>query len=96
MKKAETMKDLKEPLANYADRKTQDIENSRANRTAINKIFRKYDDSNLWPIKGRFNATDRAIRRAQKFNRETGRDMAGLEYCLFLESEISRIVNSEG
>lgn len=93
-KKPKNMKDKKERLPNYADRKTLHITDSKENITAINKIFRQYDESFLWPINGRFCATERAIKTAQKFNRETGSDMAGLEYCLFLESEISRIVNS--
>lgn len=84
-----------EPLANKADRLTQDIEDPRQNRTAINKIFREADESHLYPIKGKFNATDRAIRRAQKFSRQSSIDMAGLEYSLFLKEEISRIVNNE-
>lgn len=89
------MKDVKEPLADYANRKTADIENDRTNRTAINKIFRQYDESNLYPINGQFNVTERAIKNAQKFNRESGNNMAGLEYCLFLDNEISRIVNNQ-
>lgn len=61
----------------------------------INAIFREQDDSALWPICGRFNATDRAIRRLRKLRRD-GLELApGLEYWLALETEISRIVNSE-
>lgn len=61
----------------------------------INAIFRGQDDSALWPICGRFNATDRAIRRLRKLRRD-GLELApGLEYWLALEAEISRIVNSE-
>lgn len=61
----------------------------------INAIFRGRDDSALWPICGRFNATDRAIRRLRKLRRD-GLELApGLEYWLALEAEISRIVNSE-
>ena len=82
------------PISNMAHKQTEFIEDSRKNRTAINKIFREHDESHLWPIKSRFNATERAIKQAQKFNRETGIDMAGLEYCLFLEDRIIEIVNS--
>lgn len=88
-------KSKNQPLSNYAWNQTKFIENNRANRAAINKIFRAHDESHLYPVRGRFDATERAIRRAQRFNRETGNDMAGLEYCLFLESEISNIVNEE-
>lgn len=57
----------------------------------INKHFRKINDSEKWPIKGRFNTTERAIRRIRKLFPE----LQGLEYALTLESEISRIVNKE-
>lgn len=73
----------------------ENISNPRANRTAINRLFRDQDDSHLWPINGRFSVIERAIKHAQWFNRETGIDMVGLEYALFLEAEESRIVNDE-
>ena len=57
----------------------------------INKYFRKNDESDKWPICGKFNATERAIRKVRKFFSE----LQGLEYALELESEISRIVNRE-
>jgi hypothetical protein len=65
----------------------------RANKAAINKMFREQDDSHLWPINGRFNVTERAIRKARWFQRETGVELVGLEYAYFLEEETSRIVN---
>ena len=59
----------------------------------INAYFRKNDDSHLWPICGRFNATERAIRRLRRM-RKQGLDVNdGLEYYLSLEAEIIRIVN---
>lgn len=59
----------------------------------INAYFRKTDDSHLWPIRGRFNATERAIRRIRKRRRD-GLDVNhGYEYYLTLENEISEIVN---
>lgn len=59
----------------------------------INAYFRKNDDSHLWPICGRFNATERAIRRLRRMRRQ-GLDInSGYEYYLSLESEIIRIVN---
>ena len=54
----------------------------------INKHFRYYDESDLWPISGRFSAVDRAIRRLSghiyifTYN---------VEYIDALESEISNI-----
>lgn len=67
----------------------------RANITEINRLFRRQDESGLWPICGKFNATDRAIRQAQRFVRESGCPLYGLEYALFLDDALSRIVNGE-
>ena len=75
-----------EQIADRADRY-----NGRANIAAINRLFRRQDESHLWPIRNRFNATERAIRRL----RREGYDGAGLEYAYALDSEISRIVNSD-
>jgi len=61
-------------------------------RKNINKLFRQQDDSHLWPVSGKFNVTERAIRRANKMERANG-TMSPLEYALFLEEETSRIVN---
>lgn len=65
-----------------------------ANTRAINKLYREDDQSNLWPILGKFNATERAIRQARKFQQQAGA-VYGLEYCYLLDSLISQIVNSE-
>lgn len=63
-----------------------------ANIRAINKMFRDQDESHLWPINNRFNATERAIRHARAFMRDAG-PMAGYEYAAFLDADLSRIVN---
>ena len=55
----------------------------------INAYFRENDESNKWPVCGRFNATERAIRNVRKQGLN-----GGLEYYLALEAEIGRIVNS--
>ena len=60
----------------------------------INAYFRKHDYSHLWPICGRFNATERAIRRIRRYRRDGLEVHPGLEYYLTLEREISEIVNS--
>lgn len=60
----------------------------------INKIFRSNDDSNEWPIQGRFNATERAIRRLRKLQRLNG-PLEGYEYWCCLDEEIVRIVNNQ-
>ena len=59
----------------------------------INAYFRKNDDSHLWPICGKFNATERAIRRLRKLRRDGLCVNDGFEYYLALVAEISRIVN---
>lgn len=65
----------------------------RANRAAINRAFRAADESHLWPISGRFDATERAIRAVRRFMHEVG-ELSGLEYALALDAELSRIVNA--
>lgn len=78
------------------------IESRKANKMIttkekrqVNKQFRSKDESNLWPISGRFNATDRAIRRLQRLNRQAGYEISDCKYSyeLTLENEISKIVN---
>ena len=63
-----------------------------ANIKAINKLFREQDESHLFPISGKFNATERAIRQARKFMAESG-PVYGYEYTLLLDNCISNIVN---
>ena len=60
-----------------------------ANRRAIFKHYRGLDESHLYPIRNRFNVTKREIQHESKL----GDALIGLELCLYLESEISRIVN---
>lgn len=69
--------------------------NGVANRAAINRLFRAQDESDLYPIQGRFNATERAIRRLRKQAADGLCIGDGLEYALSLEAEISHIVNHE-
>ena len=56
----------------------------------INRHFRNEDESDKWPICGKFNVTERAIRKVRKQGLN-----GGLEYYLALEAEIGRIVNDE-
>ena len=58
---------------------------------AINTVFRKHDKSGLYPIRGKFNATERAIRRLRR-NRL---GLQGMEYSAALDCEIFNIVNAE-
>ena len=66
----------------------------RANRQAIFTHYRNLDESNLYPVLNDFNATERAIRRLYTFEQKSGEYLTGLELCLFLDPEISNIVNS--
>ena len=59
----------------------------------INRAFRAVDESHLFPINGRFNVTERAIRRIRVVLSRFGANTGGYEYCLMLENEISNIVN---
>ena len=61
----------------------------------INRHFRNEDESDKFPICGKFNVTERAIRRLRKQRREGLVLNEGLEYYLALETEIGRIVNDE-
>lgn len=65
-----------------------------AERRAINALYRAQDESRLYPINGEFNATERAIRQANKYERGAG-PVYGLEYCYLLDSLLSQIVNGE-
>ena len=64
------------------------------NIKAINRLYRNQDESHLYPINGRFDATERAIRKARAFQRDSGA-VYGLEYCYLLEELLSNIVNGE-
>ena len=61
----------------------------------INKYFRENDESNKFPICGKFNVTERAIRKIRRLRREGLCVEEGLEYYLTLEREIGEIVNDE-
>lgn len=76
--------------------KTEHIDDTEKNRAAIRKLYHAQDESHLWPIRGKFNVTTRAAKRVSYYLiRGAGYDLAGLEYCLTLEDEMSRIVNDE-
>ena len=64
-----------------------------ANIKAINKLYREQDESHLFPICNRFNATERAIKKARKFQADTDY-VYGLEYSLLIDSLLSEIVNN--
>lgn len=60
----------------------------------INKRFLANDESHLWPINGRFNATKRAIRRIQRLEKEGLIIEDPLSYEQILNDTISEIVNN--
>lgn len=78
-----------EQIAGLADEK-----DGIANIRAINRLYRDQDDSHKWPINGKFNATERAIRRVRTLTRHNGA-IAGMEYAYAIDWEISQIVNDE-
>ena len=60
----------------------------------VNKEFRDKDESHLWPISGRFNVTERCIRRIQHLRQE-GLEIEDREsYRALLDDMISQVVNS--
>jgi len=62
----------------------------------VNKEYRANDESHLWPICGKFNATERAIRKARYIRRETGDDHTSYgRYPELLDALLSEIVNAE-
>ena len=61
----------------------------------INAYFLHFDESNKFPICGKFNATKRAINRIRRQKKAGLMLDPGLEYYLYLENEISNIVNAE-
>ena len=64
-----------------------------ANIRAINKLYRQQDNSHLYPVNNAFNVTERAIRKAREFQRQSGA-CYGLEYCYLIDSILSDIVNN--
>lgn len=63
-----------------------------ANIREINRLYRLQDESRLYPVCGKFDVTERAIRRVREMARHNGA-MYGLEYAYCLDAEISEIVN---
>jgi hypothetical protein len=67
---------------------------TRANIIAVNRAMRALDDSGSWPIRSRFNGTDRAIDRVRRaWCSELYAN--GLDsYVRAVDAEIGRIVNA--
>ncbi len=62
-------------------------------RADVNRLFLAQDDSNLWPVSGRFNVTRRAINRVRRLEREGLVLDDLLAYALTIEQISSEIVN---
>ena len=75
-------------IANKADKFE-----GQANIKEINRLYRRQDESHFYPISNRFDATERAIRKARAFQRDAGA-VYGLEYSLLIDGILSDIVNS--
>ena len=60
----------------------------------INKLFRDNDESGLWPVRGRYNVTERAIRRVRRDVLPHTGPTGGIEYAETLSNTISEIVNN--
>ena len=59
----------------------------------INRQHRANDDSDKWPIEGRFSVVERAIRQGAQFRRDYG-PISPEEYSALLDQLESEIVNS--
>jgi hypothetical protein len=62
---------------------------------AVNKVFRERDESHLFPIRGKFDVTERAIRRVRKMYHDGAEWYSAEDYIAHLEATISEIVNDE-
>ena len=68
---------------------------THANVRRVNAAMRALDDSSSYPIRSRFNGTDRAIRRVREWARSDGYFDHGLSsYVRMVDAEIGRIVNA--
>jgi hypothetical protein len=65
------------------------------NTGAINQHFRAQDESNFYPICGRFNATERAIRKVRREFAECGMRCEGWEYALAIDVALDQIISQE-
>jgi len=61
------------------------------NTRVINRHFRAQDESHLYPISGRFNATERAIRKVRREFAECGIPRTGIEYAEAVDAHLDNI-----
>lgn len=62
----------------------------------VNKIFRNVEkpEIGLWPVRGRFDLAERAIRKARKLINDGMIVNSNLEYILLLDQIAGEIVNN--
>ncbi len=65
---------------------------TRGDIILINRFYRKIDESHLYPVRNRFNVTERAIRKVRVYAGQTEIDTPQA-YFDWMESVISEIVN---
>ena len=73
----------------------EQIASMSKSKTDVNRHFLKQDDSDLWPISGRFNVTKRAINRIKRLQAQGLIFDSLLSYALTIEQITSEIVNDE-
>jgi len=79
-----------EEIVAIAEKKSDTV---KGQRTIINALYNRQDESHLWPVRNRFDATKRAIRRVCAFERAYG-ILSNLEYAYAIDKELSDIVNN--
>lgn len=62
---------------------------------SINMEYRRKDESHKWPINGKFNVTERAIRQVRTLAQAMGGIHNMYEYRALLDQHIAAIVNDE-
>ena len=71
----------------------QKVQDTEKWKSQIERLLLAQDDSHLWPVRGKFNATKRAIGRIKRAEKNGLYIESPLEYALILDAEISSIVN---
>ncbi len=65
---------------------------TRSDVILINRFYRQTDESHLYPVRNRFNVTERAIRKVRAYSQATEIDTPQA-YFDWVETVISEIVN---
>lgn len=78
--------------AEQIDANTQDIDCPVEQVTAMKALFAEQDQSHLYPINGKFNATEMAFSQVEQLEECNGA-LYGLEFAYAVETALSEIVN---